>query len=206
LDAVEGLLARALVGRDEQRRALADVVAAASRGQGSAVALVAEAGLGKSRLRTEAERVAADAGLVVLSGRAVEGAGARPLRAVAEAVAGARRDDGIRADGTTGLLGPTLARLDEVAAHPPDAAVPVGVVGLAEAVLIEEILSPDFVWADAPSTIECFATFRTAAPALAHLNRVTVAHTGHVNFATGELVVEAHRVADLARRSRDVAA
>lgn len=71
---------------------------------------------------------------------------------------------------------------------------------------IEEMLSPDFVWADAPSTIECFATFRTAAPALAHLNRVTVAHTGYVNFATGELVVEAHRIADLARRTRDVAA
>ncbi|HEU4491158.1 MAG TPA: AAA family ATPase [Jiangellales bacterium] len=132
---MQGLLARTLVGRDEQRRALDEIVDAASRGQGRAVALVAEAGLGKSRLRAQAERVAADAGLVLLSGRAVEGPGARPLRAVAEAVAGALRDPGIRAAGTPGLLGPTLARLDEVAARPLDAAVPVGVVGLAEAVL-----------------------------------------------------------------------
>ncbi|HSK25939.1 MAG TPA: hypothetical protein VK894_03415, partial [Jiangellales bacterium] len=34
---------------------------------------------------------------------------------------------------------------------------------------IEEITSPGFTWSDLPWTIECFATFRTAAPALAHL-------------------------------------
>ena len=132
---MEGLVGRTVVGRADERRLLEEAVATASRGRGRAVAVVGEAGMGKSRLRAEAERLAGDTGQVVLSGRAVEGPGARPLRALAEAVAGALRDPGVKAAGTVGLLGPTLARLDEVAGHPPDAGTPVGVVGLAEAVL-----------------------------------------------------------------------
>jgi hypothetical protein len=58
---------------------------------------------------------------------------------------------------------------------------------------LEELSSPDFVWPDVPFSIEALATFETAVPELAHLNRTTVVHTGSVNMATGQLVVEARR-------------
>ncbi|MFA9431963.1 DUF3237 family protein [Egicoccus sp. AB-alg2] len=56
----------------------------------------------------------------------------------------------------------------------------------------EDLSSPDFAWPDVPFRIECFATFETASPAHAHLNRTTVVHVGSVNLATGQLVVEAY--------------
>jgi hypothetical protein len=59
---------------------------------------------------------------------------------------------------------------------------------------IEEILQPGFAWPEQPYLIRAFATFSTAAPDLQHLNRTVVAHTGTVNFSTGELVVEAELV------------
>ena len=49
-------------------------------------------------------------------------------------------------------------------------------------------------WPDADHRIEAFATFSSAAPELAHLNRVTVVHTGTVNFATLKITVVAHRL------------
>jgi hypothetical protein len=58
---------------------------------------------------------------------------------------------------------------------------------------LEEMAGPDFVWPDTPFAVEAFATFSTAASAYEHLNRVTVVHTGSVNMATGELVIEAWR-------------
>jgi hypothetical protein len=58
---------------------------------------------------------------------------------------------------------------------------------------LEELDRPGFTWPDAEFTIEAFATFETASPALAHLNQLTVVHTGTVNMATGALVIEAWR-------------
>lgn len=58
----------------------------------------------------------------------------------------------------------------------------------------EEMAAPGFAWPDVPLTIECFATFHTADPRLAHLNRLTVVHSGYANMAANELYVEAHKV------------
>jgi hypothetical protein len=59
---------------------------------------------------------------------------------------------------------------------------------------IEEMIAPGFVWPDTDNRIEAFATFSAAAPELAHLTRVTVVHTGAVNFATLKITVVAHRL------------
>ena len=71
---------------------------------------------------------------------------------------------------------------------------------------IEELARPDFAWPDADFTIEAFATFETASPAFAHLNQMTVVHSGTVNLATGALVVDARRPAPVRERSRTAAA
>jgi DNA-binding SARP family transcriptional activator/DNA-binding CsgD family transcriptional regulator len=60
----------AVVGRRGELAVLEGAVHAASRGSGEAVFLVGEAGMGKTRLAEEAARLAADAGLRVLRGRA----------------------------------------------------------------------------------------------------------------------------------------
>jgi hypothetical protein len=62
---------------------------------------------------------------------------------------------------------------------------------------LEQLSDPGFRWPDMPMAIAAFATFETAAPALAHLNRTIVAHTGWVNMGTGVLFVEARRLSDL---------
>lgn len=66
-----------LVGRDEALAALGEHLAAATRGEGRVVALVGEAGVGKSRLVREVARRAADDGFYVFGGRAHASA-ARP--------------------------------------------------------------------------------------------------------------------------------
>lgn len=55
----------------------------------------------------------------------------------------------------------------------------------------EMMMSPEFFWPDVPFAVRVLATFETAAPALAHLNRLAVAHTGDVNMARGELHIDA---------------
>jgi Protein of unknown function (DUF3237) len=59
---------------------------------------------------------------------------------------------------------------------------------------LEEMITPGFAWPDVDHRIEAFATFSAAAPELAHLNRVTVVHTGAVNFATLKITVVADRL------------
>jgi hypothetical protein len=58
---------------------------------------------------------------------------------------------------------------------------------------LDELARPDFTWPDVDFTIEAFATFETASTVYAHLNRLTVVHSGTVNLATGALVIEAWR-------------
>ncbi len=54
-----------------------------------------------------------------------------------------------------------------------------------------DIVEPGFAWPTEPYTIHVSASFETAAPDLAHLNATVVAHTGTVNFTTGELHIDA---------------
>lgn len=58
----------------------------------------------------------------------------------------------------------------------------------------EQMMTPEFSWPDAPFTVQASARFETAAPDLAHLNTTVVSHTGVINFATGELTIQARRV------------
>lgn len=55
-----------------------------------------------------------------------------------------------------------------------------------------DIVQPGFAWPELPYSIHVSATFETASPRLAELNRTVVAHTGTVGFATGQLHVDAH--------------
>jgi len=64
-----------------------------------------------------------------------------------------------------------------------------------EAPTPDELLSPDFVWPDAPIPIHGFALYRTGASDLAHLNRTIASFRGHVNPGRSELFVEAHEFA-----------
>ncbi len=73
-----------MVGRGAELATVRGLVDAVRRGRGAVVLVVGEAGVGKSRLLGEAARYAADAGLLVSTGRAVQGGGT--FRAVAEAL------------------------------------------------------------------------------------------------------------------------
>ena len=81
----QSLLARTIVGRDAERRALAAALDAAKDGRGSAVAVLGERGIGKSRLLRDVAEQARAEGLLVLTGRAVP-VGRTPYRPLAEAV------------------------------------------------------------------------------------------------------------------------
>ena len=81
-----------LVGRDEELRRLLDAHRAADAGRGGVIALVGEAGIGKSRLAAELGREATRRGARVLVGRAVDGAGHVAYRPVREALLVASRE------------------------------------------------------------------------------------------------------------------
>ncbi|KAB2345216.1 ATP-binding protein [Actinomadura rudentiformis] len=75
-----------MVGRGAELARLTALVEGVGDGRGGMLAVMGEAGIGKSRLLAEAARLAREAGLLVLTGRAVVGGGAyRPL---AEALVG----------------------------------------------------------------------------------------------------------------------
>ena len=88
-----------LVGRLDQLARLRQGLVLARQGRGSAVFLVAEDGLGRSRLVREAAELAAAAGMRVVRGRASRIGPAVALRPVAEALLHLRRDLGESADG-----------------------------------------------------------------------------------------------------------
>jgi hypothetical protein len=80
-----------LVGRHGEMAVIDALLDDVGRGHGGVVLVLGEAGIGKSRLLAEAATRARRRRLAILSGRAVEGGGT--YRAVAEALAGAVRDD-----------------------------------------------------------------------------------------------------------------
>lgn len=130
---VESLLSTELVGRSYELAVLEAAVAAAATGRGGMLALVGEAGIGKSRLSRAGEGCGRERGLLVLSGRAVPDGTPIPFRPLAEALAAAFRDAAVLTDPQLLPLRPTLAHLVPTWSTKP--APEVSLVAVAEAVL-----------------------------------------------------------------------
>ncbi len=105
------MLCPALVGRTDELRVLRARVGQVADGRGGVVALVGDAGVGKSRLLTEIEAAAAALELPVLSGRAVPGGGSVPYRPLTEAFLAASRTMALPRDPSLDGFGVHLARL-----------------------------------------------------------------------------------------------
>src|ERR1022692_3427756 len=84
-----------LVGREGELDALTDGLDRLADESGGLVFLTGEPGVGKSRLATETATIAAERGLLVLGGRAVQASAPVPLRPIAEALMGVARTSGI---------------------------------------------------------------------------------------------------------------
>jgi DNA-binding CsgD family transcriptional regulator len=148
-----------VVGRDEELAALAEIFSRAAGGRGACVAVTGEAGIGKTRLVTEAARRAGEAGQVVLAGRSTPTDRVSPLRPLGEALLDGLRD---RRPPDDPALTPYLPALGTLVPHwaagPALPAVPPAPVVLAEALLrVLRWLSPergvvlvleDIHWAD----------------------------------------------------------
>jgi predicted ATPase len=83
---VPQVLCPAIVGREAERSVLRDALAGAMAGEGQCVLLVGEPGIGKSRLAREVAGWAADAGVPVVTGRAVPSSGSAGYRPITEAL------------------------------------------------------------------------------------------------------------------------
>lgn len=88
---MEPMLCPVLIGRRAELQALTRALDAAGQGQGSAVFVSGDPGVGKSRLVREATAVAAERGFFVLVGRATESSVPVPFRPITEALMGAAR-------------------------------------------------------------------------------------------------------------------
>jgi DNA-binding CsgD family transcriptional regulator/tetratricopeptide (TPR) repeat protein len=112
----EGGAAGQLVGRDAELAELVADFQAAGSGRMAAVVLGGDAGVGKSRLVEEFTGIAESAGAIVLTGRGIDIVDAPPFWPVIAALRHGVRSapDQEIAD----LLGPRLARLDDLAAEP----------------------------------------------------------------------------------------
>ncbi|HXJ35926.1 MAG TPA: AAA family ATPase [Candidatus Eisenbacteria bacterium] len=107
------------VGRAAERRLLADELMRASRGEGRVVLVTGDDGIGKTTLALEAERLARDAGAVVLWGRCPETGGAPAYWPWTQVLRGYERVVG--PDRLRDALGP-VARV--LARRPADEAAP----------------------------------------------------------------------------------
>ncbi|MFA9431966.1 AAA family ATPase [Egicoccus sp. AB-alg2] len=124
---------RELVGRARERDRLAAALDEAAAGRGGARVVLGEAGLGKSRLRREAEALARDRGILVLSGRCVEGGAGQPFRPFGEALTNGFRASGPPPDSAVLSHLATLALLVPSWSSRPAIGAPV--LAVAEAVL-----------------------------------------------------------------------
>jgi len=112
----EGVGAGQLVGRDAELAELVADFQAAGSGRMVAVVLGGDAGVGKSRLVGELAGIAECAGAIVLVGRGIDIADAPPFWPVISALR-----HGVRSapdQEIAELLGPRLARLDDLSAEP----------------------------------------------------------------------------------------
>jgi predicted ATPase/DNA-binding CsgD family transcriptional regulator len=87
-----------LIGRAEELDLLDRALAGARSGQGGTVFLIADAGLGKSRLVQECGRLAAESGMAVLRGRATAAGATVPYRPLTEALFSLVRSGGVPDD------------------------------------------------------------------------------------------------------------
>ena len=148
-----------VVGRDGELAALAEVFGQAASGPGVCVVVTGEAGVGKTRLVTEAAGQARERGQAVLAGRSTPTDRVSPLRPLGEALLDGLRD---RRPPDDPVLAPYLPALGTLVPHwaagPAFPAVPPALVVLAEAMLrVLRWLSPgrgavlvleDMHWAD----------------------------------------------------------
>src|SRR4030095_13089130 len=81
-----------LIGRDEELAAVVGALEVAREGRGGTMVLVGEAGIGKSRLEREVAAHARRLGMLVCTGRAVEGHAPAAFRPLAEALQAVSRD------------------------------------------------------------------------------------------------------------------
>ena len=134
-----------VVGRVEELTALAEIFGRAAGGHGACVVVIGEAGVGKTRLVTEAAAGARERGQVVLAGRSAPTDRVSPLRPLGEALLDGLRD---RRPPDDPALVPYLPALGTLVPHwaagAAFPAVPPPPVVLAEAMLrVVRWLSPE---------------------------------------------------------------
>jgi predicted ATPase len=172
-----GMRCPVVVGRGEELAALAEMFRRAAGGRGACVVVSGEAGVGKTRLVTEAATGARGRGQVVLAGRSTPTDRVSPLRPLGEALLDGLRD---RRRPDDPVLAPYLPALGTLVPHwaagPAFPAVPPAPVVLAEAMLrVARWLSPgrgavvvleDMHWADRETlaVLEYLADHVTAFP------------------------------------------
>ncbi|WP_016699815.1 helix-turn-helix transcriptional regulator [Actinoalloteichus spitiensis] len=100
-----------LIGRDTELAELGDALANARKGRGSALFVVGEPGIGKSRIAAEAVGTAYEAGMVVLRGRAGSFGPSVPFRPLAEALLSLVRGGASAIEAELGPYRPVLGRL-----------------------------------------------------------------------------------------------
>jgi class 3 adenylate cyclase/DNA-binding CsgD family transcriptional regulator len=179
------VLCPVVIGRGDELAALDAALAAGADGQGSAVLILGEAGVGKSRLTREAAGRADERGWVVLSGRAVPSASPVAYRPLAEALLSALRATGLPDDPELVPFRAALGRLVPQWREAGSADASESIVVVAEGVLrllrcLSEgagclLLLEDLQWADPETlsiveyladnlpyeTVVCLATVRT---------------------------------------------
>jgi DNA-binding CsgD family transcriptional regulator len=87
-----------VIGRDEELQTIGTAIDAVGNSLGGCIFVLGEAGVGKSRLAREADRLAQSRGLRVLWGRSVEGGAAVAYRPISEALLSGLRQIGIPDD------------------------------------------------------------------------------------------------------------
>ncbi|WP_406278255.1 AAA family ATPase [Embleya sp. NBC_00896] len=100
-----------MIGRTEELGTLKSALAGARAGRGGAIFMVAEAGLGKSRLMRECVTIAGDSGMAVLRGRATQAGATVPFRPLTEALFSIVRSGTVPDDPDLAPYRPALGRL-----------------------------------------------------------------------------------------------
>lgn len=113
-----------VVGRESETKSLMEMVEGAKRGTGSAVVLLGEAGVGKSRLGLLLASLGRDAGARVLVGRALQQLVASPLRPLEEVLLDLARDVLLPEDPALApflaVLGSLIPQWRPAGWHPPN--------------------------------------------------------------------------------------
>lgn len=129
------LLCPTLVGRDAEWGRLEVALDAAAGGDGAAIALMGEAGIGKSRMVAELTTAATARGIPVLAGRAVDARNPVPFRPLFEALAGWSRDGGPSAHPELAGVLATLAPIFPAWRPADDPSYPVSAMELGDTLL-----------------------------------------------------------------------